>query len=170
MDWHEIVIWVSIGTAMLAGLVAFLSNIKKLNEYYVEYTIKKRRSLAMKLQPFLQDNCTAIACMTEIKESLKVIEHELMSTKEVSVKTLGSDLIRNSDFFLERGCMPQTDKDSLLADYITYYYAGGNGIVFSRVEQALGLPTEYGKERVTVDIEAILAHEKEKYLNKRKVG
>ena len=170
MSWHEIVLWVSVGTAGLAGLVAFLSNLKKLKEYCVECIVKRRRILAMKLQPFLQDNCTAIACMSEIKETLKIIEYELMSTKEVSVKTLGSDLIRNSDFFLEKGYMPQTDKDSLLADYITYYYAGGNGIVFSRVEQALGLPTEYGKERVLVDIEAILAHEKEQYLNKRKVG
>ena len=170
MVWHEVVLWVSVGTAGLAGLVAFLSNLKKLKEYYVEYIVKRRRILAMKLRPFLQDNCTAIACMDEIKETLKTIRAELASTKEVSVKTLGSDLIRNSDFYLEKGYMPQADKDSMLSDFITYHYAGGNGIVFSRIEQALSLPTEYGRLRVEIDIEAILVHEKEKYIQKRKVG
>ena len=168
MSWQDIVAWVIVGTTALTGLVMFLTNIKKLREYLVDLSRERRRCLAMKLKPYLELQCSAVQLIPEIRTALAEIKQDLADTKEVSVKTLGSDLIRNSETYVKQGFMNQGDKDSMLNDFITYFCAGGNGVVFTRVEKALCLPTEIGGKHHDIDLSVIVEREKEKHFSRRK--
>jgi len=168
MSWQDIVAWVLIGTASLTGLVVFITNIKKLKEFISDLTKARRGCLAMKLKPYMEMNCSAIELIPEIRKALAEIQQELADTKEVSVKTLGSDLIRNCETYVKQGFMIQGDKDAILNDFITYFCAGGNGVVFTRVENALKLPTEIGGCVHNIDLSVIVEREKEKHFSKRK--
>ena len=169
MSWRDIVAWVIIGTTSLTGLVMFLTNIKKLKEFINDLVSARRGCLAVKLYPYLEPQCSAIQLMPEIRQALKEIKQELADTKVVSVKTLGSDLIRNSDSFVKQGYMPQPDKDAMMNDFIVYFCADGNGIVFQRVENALNLPTYEGGEHYNIDISAIVEREKRKHEMKKQM-
>ena len=169
MSWRDIVAWVIIGTTALTGLVMFLTNLKKLREFINDLVSARRECLAMKLHPYMEIKCSALQLMPEIRTALKQIQQELADAKVVSVKTLGSDLIRNSDSFVKQGYMPQPDKDAMMNDFIVYFCADGNGIVFQRVENALNLPTYEGGEHYNIDISAIVEREKRKHEMKKQM-
>lgn len=151
----------------LAGaLVTIITLIFKFDDLKARFKTKsdkRRAKFAMKQQPFCQSVCPAPKYMQEIAQILKDMKKDNLITREISLETLGTSLIKNADECCKRGWCSQEEKDNLIHAYIPYEIGGGNGRVLYHVGLAMNLPTSKGGTPCDVDMSLIIEREHERY-------
>jgi hypothetical protein len=168
MNSAEIWLLVCGASAALGGLVLLLSNIEKLCGYGSRYSKWRRRQFAKRQQPFCQEVCVAPKYMVEIQATLTKLVKDIEDTKAVSLRTLGDNLNRKCQMYQKQGWMPQDEKNQMMAEFITYWLADGNGNVLYQVGITMNLPVEEGGKPFDIDMSIIIEREVEKHLFKNK--
>jgi len=161
-------IWLLVvGTSAVIGmLVGLITNMEKLTGYGSRYSKWRRRQFAKRQQPFCQEVCVAPKYMLEIQSTMAQLVAEIASVKRVSLRTLGDNLNRKCRDFQRQGWMPQEDKNQMIAEFITYWEADGNGNVFYQVGITMNLPTEPGGITYDIDMSVIIEREIQKHSKK----
>jgi hypothetical protein len=151
----------------IAGLVLLLVNLEKLKNYFNRILVWKMRRFAQRQQPYCSTICPAPIAMEKIFGKLDQMFDFIEITREISLENHGMALIDRCNKFIDKGFMPQYEKDNLIHSFIPYVIGDGNGKVFNYVTMAMNLPTEEGGRTCEVDVDEIIKREIEKY-NKRK--
>jgi len=164
--WEAAGIVVSASTVL--GLIAgAIKNWDTITEKWKKMTESRKVRFAKKQQPYCALICQAPVMMTEVSKKLDKIFDFIEITREISLENHGMALIDRCNKFIEKGFMPQHEKDALIHSFIPYVIGDGNGKVFNYVQMAMNLPTEPGGHECVVDMDEIIRREIEKY-HKRK--
>ena len=150
---------------LLATLVGVISNSMKLKVYFKEFSASRRKEFARKQQPYCEVISSTPKYLSEIADTLKVLKEEISITRKISLKTLGDRIKQKSEHYQAKGFMPQTDKDEIIADFLTYDLGGGNGTVEYKVGICVNLPIFENGKPCELDLEAIKMREREKHLS-----
>jgi hypothetical protein len=153
--------------AVIATIAGAIKNWETIKDWFLKIRVKRMIKFAQKQQPYCAVVCTAPASMSKILTRLDEMFSFIQITREISLETHGMALIDKCKVAIDKGFMPQEDKDAIIHSFIPYVIGDGNGKVFNYVQMAMNTPTHYGGPACDVDLNEIVKREVDRY-NKRK--
>ncbi len=159
MIWHEVLAIAGAISASVAGIVLFIINLEKLNNYRSQLIDKIRIGRAKKMCKHYQAMCevvgewgSVVEILKEIKDDLSQVKKELSNNKEATTSILGDALLQKANGYIRQGYLTDEYWRQLLKEFLTYHNSGGNGLVMLKVDKALNLPESKGGEPRDVDL------------------
>lgn len=155
------------GATIIATIAGVIKNWDVIKEWWKKQKEKRSLKFALKQYPYCATVCTAPPNMAKILKRLDEMFEFIQITREISLETHGLIIIDKCKAAIEKGVMPQIDKDELIHSFIPYVRGNGNGKVFSYVQIAMDLPTVTGGHASEVDLNEIIVREMAKFDQRR---